>query len=66
MNELNEDMAAYFRAGERGEYRVELEKATVFRLREMALRASARTKTRVTWLDLLRSAAEEASKKGIN
>ncbi len=45
-------------AGARGEYRVQLAKDTVFRLRAMALVESARTGKHVSWLTLLQAAAD--------
>jgi hypothetical protein len=42
----------------RGDYRIGLCKALVYRLKVKALDQSARTGTRVTWVSLLEQAAE--------
>lgn len=56
---MYEELAELFKDGERGEYRVELAKDTVFQLRAMALMESARTGKNVTWTALLQAAADQ-------
>ncbi|HEX4610099.1 MAG TPA: hypothetical protein VH092_18040 [Urbifossiella sp.] len=63
MNDMFEELRTFLRADERGEFRVLLPKATVFRLRQAALVESAKTSKRVTWLSLLERAADDLLNK---